>query len=262
MLVNTVGENKSKYTNADYLRASLARKLQMTIGRPSTSDFINIVEKNLLPNCPISRRDIMIAEDIFGPDVGSLKGKTMRSMPNKVRPGLVDIPANLLSQYCDVTICADIMFVNKIPFLVTISRSIKFGTAEMLANRQAKTLSTAMKNAIRLYKGHGFNVPFVIIEGEFEEIRGDLADEGVTLNTTSKAEHVGDIECYIRTVKERCRCIYNTLPLNKMPARLIIEMVYTSVFWLNSFPNRNGISDQCSPQTIVVGQQIDYNSHC
>jgi hypothetical protein len=196
MLVNTVADNKSKYTNADYLPASLARKLQMTIGRPSTSDFINIVEKNLLPKCPINWRDIMIAEDIFGPNVGSLKGKTTRSVPNKIRPGLVDIPANLMSQYCDVTICADIVFMNKIPFLVTISRSIKFGMAEMLTSRQGTALSSAMKNVVCLYKVHGFNVPFVIMDGEFEAIRGDLGELGVTLNTTSNAEHFGDIERY------------------------------------------------------------------
>jgi hypothetical protein len=123
------------------------------------------------------------------------------------------------------------MFVSKIPFLVTISRSIKFGTAEMLPNRQAKSLATAMRNVIRLYKGRGFNVPFVIMDGEFESIRGDLGDEGATLNTTSNDEHVGDIERYIRTVKERCRCIYNTLPFTNMPGRMMVEMVYTSVFW-------------------------------
>jgi hypothetical protein len=47
-----------------------------------------------------------------------------------------------------------------------------------------------------------------------------------------------------------------------MPGRLIVEMVYTSVFWLNSFPNQNGISQQYSPRTIVVGQHIDYHRHC
>jgi hypothetical protein len=120
---------------------------------------------------------------------------------------LVDIPAELMSNYRDVTICADVMFVNKIPFLVTISRSIKFGNAEMLTSRQATALSSVMKNVIRLYKGRGFNVPLVIMDGEFESIRGDLSDLGVTLNTTSNAEHVDDIQRYIRTVKERCRCI-------------------------------------------------------
>jgi hypothetical protein len=96
MLVNTVAHNKSKYTNIDYSRASLARKIQMTIGRPSTNDFLHIVKNNLLPNCPITSRDILAADDIFGPDIGSLKGKTTRSAPSKVRPGMVDIPAEII----------------------------------------------------------------------------------------------------------------------------------------------------------------------
>ena len=84
MLVNTVAENKSKYTTRDYARAELARKIQIRIGRPSTRTFIEIVEKKLLPNVPITRDDILAAEHIFGPDVGSLKGKTVHRTPEQV----------------------------------------------------------------------------------------------------------------------------------------------------------------------------------
>jgi hypothetical protein len=132
---------------------TLARKLQLTIGRPSTADFLHIIQNNILPNCPITRSDIITVDDIFGPDVGSLKGKTTRSTPHKVRPGLVDLPAEILSHYCDVTICADVMFVNKIPFVITISWSIKFGTAEMLPNRLSKSLAAAMKLLLLLWTG-------------------------------------------------------------------------------------------------------------
>ena len=78
VLINTVAENKAKYTNEDYLKALTARRLQIKIGRPSTKQFIRIVTSNQLPNCPITKADIMAAEHIFGPDVGSLKGKTVR----------------------------------------------------------------------------------------------------------------------------------------------------------------------------------------
>jgi hypothetical protein len=90
------------------------------------------VKNNLVPNFPITSRNILAANDIFGPDIGSLKGKTTRAAPSKVRPGMADIPAEIISDYRDATVCADVMFINKILFLVTISRSIKFGTAEML----------------------------------------------------------------------------------------------------------------------------------
>eukprot|EP00978_Attheya_sp_CCMP212_P049050 scaffold608902_cov208-Attheya_sp.AAC.1 len=73
LFVNTVEDNKAKFTSRDYSQAVLARKIQKTIGRPSTRTFIDIVKNNLLKNCPITTRDIEIAEEIFGPDVGILK---------------------------------------------------------------------------------------------------------------------------------------------------------------------------------------------
>ena len=56
------------------------------------------------------------------------------------------------------------------------------------------------------------------MDGEFRNLWGELADMGIALNETSHDEHVGDIERYIRTVKEQMWAIYNTLPFNKTPA--------------------------------------------
>jgi hypothetical protein len=75
VMIDTVASKKSRYTSEDYSRALLARQLQIRVERPSTKDFLRIVARNQLPNCPITRDDILAAEDIFGPDIGSLKGK-------------------------------------------------------------------------------------------------------------------------------------------------------------------------------------------
>ena len=96
------------------------------------------------------------------------------------------------------------------------------------------------------------------MDGEFIPLRGGLAELALRLNETSRDEHVGDI----RTVKERMRAIYNTLPFQKIPARLIIEMAKTAIFWLNAFPAAGGASQLMSPRTIVTGQQVDYKRHC
>jgi hypothetical protein len=100
------------------------------------------------------------------------------------------------------------------------------------------------------------------MDGQFEPLRGDLAEMGIMLNTTSNNEHVPDIECYICTVKEQVRGIYNTLPFRQMPGRMIMEMVFSTVFWLNALPTRNGVSTTLSPRTIVTGATIDFNRHC
>jgi hypothetical protein len=81
-LFDTVASKKSRYTNEDYSQAVLAHQLQIRVGRPSTKDFLRIVACNQLPNCPITRDDILTAEDIFGPDISSLKGKMAQRKPH------------------------------------------------------------------------------------------------------------------------------------------------------------------------------------
>ena len=85
---------------------------------------------------------------------------------------------------------------------------------------------------------------------------------GVTLNETSRDEHVGEIERFIRMIKERMRAIYNTLPFRKIPAWLVREMGKACVFWLNSLPPQSNFGNDLSPRTIVTGQRLDFKRHC
>ena len=204
VLITTVAGNASNYTPADYSRALLARKTQQIIGRPSMRDYIRYVENNLIPNCPVTRRDIVAAEHILGPDVGSLKGKTARRRPIGV--GLYNhapIPAGIVEQYHDVIIAVDVLYVNKLPFIATISRYIRFGIMEFLRNQKSTTLIEHIKQVNRLYRQRGFHPIYALMDGQFEPLRGDLADMGIQLNTVSNDEHVPEIEWQIRTLKEQ-----------------------------------------------------------
>ena len=154
------------------------------------------------------------------------------------------------------------MYVNQIPMLISISRNIKFGTIEAIPNNKTATVLKGVKAILQLYRGNGFTIEMALMDGEFGHLRGELAGMGVTLNETSRDKHVGDIERYIQTVKERMRAIYNTLPFNKIPARLVIKMAKASVFWLNGVPPNDSFGNGLSPRTIVTGQKLDYNRHC
>jgi hypothetical protein len=140
MMINTVSENKERYTNEDYQRAVKAREIQIKIGRPSYKDFVRIVTDILLNNCPITKADVIAAQDIFGPDIGSLKGKTTRQKPEMVRQIVESLPSETMSRYRKITLCIDVMNINKIPMLVSLSQNIKFGTVEDIPNRTAKVL--------------------------------------------------------------------------------------------------------------------------
>ena len=51
------------------------------VGRLSDKDLIKILKTNSLLNCPVTPRDVIFANKLFGPDVGALKGKTTRRGP-------------------------------------------------------------------------------------------------------------------------------------------------------------------------------------
>jgi hypothetical protein len=262
VLVNTVASNKTKYSNDDYVRALKARKIQVLIGRPSLREYLQIVKHGLLPNCPINQEDIMAAEDIFGPEVGCLKGKMARKKAPIVEENRYGIPASILSRYRDITLCVDVMYINGISFLVTVSKHIHFGTVEAMPNRKAPALLKAIKSVLKVYKQRGFRIIWALMDNEFAPLRGDLAEMGIGLNEAGRDEHVPQVERYIRTIKERTRATYNSLPFTRVPAILVIEMAKASVYWLNAFPYKKGVSKQLSPRTIVTGQTVDYMKHC
>ena len=114
----------------------------------------------------------------------------------------------------------------------------------------------------QIYLQRGFRIQNAFMDGQFEPLRGNLAELGILLNTASNDEHVPEIERQIWTVKERTRSIYCTLPFNKMPRRLIIEMVYVANYWLNMFPRKGGVSKTLSPRALLTGKTWSYTTHC
>eukprot|EP00957_Ditylum_brightwellii_P170117 12948728-Ditylum_brightwellii.AAC.1 len=99
------------------------------------------------------------------------------------------------------------------------------------------------------------------MDGAFEALRGALAEKQIKSNICSENEHIGEIERTNRTVKEWCRDIYNTIPFKRMPGRMIAEMVYAAVFWLNAFHPSKHLLNRLSPRTIMTGRTIDYKKH-
>jgi hypothetical protein len=115
-----------------------------------------------------------------------------------------------MAHYQKIVLCVDVMKVNKMPFLVS-SRAIKFGTVAWLKNAKADTIMRHIKDIHDIYVKRGFILEIIEVDGQFEPLRGKLAELGITLNKCSREEHVPVAERRIRTLKERCRSICNTL---------------------------------------------------
>ena len=115
---------------------------------------------------------------------------------------------------------------------------------------------------LNIYAHGGFQVTTALMDGAFASLHDVCNQLHVTLNTTSRDEHVGDVERYIRTIKERMRGVTNTLPFKHLTRNMIIELAKAVVYWLNSVPSHMGVSLTISPRTIITGQVLDYHKHC
>ena len=136
---------------------------------------------------------------------------------------------------------ADVMHVNGIPFSVTQSRHIHFGTVDVLPSFQAIDIGAVLRRVVNIYARGGFHVTMTLMDGAFAGLHDVCNQLQVKLNTTSRDdEHVGDVERYIRTVKERMQGITNTIPFKRLAHIMVMELAKVVVYWLNSVPSHTG----------------------
>ena len=77
------------------------------------------------------------------------------------------------------------MFVNRIAMMVTISRNITFGTVEAVPDRKESTITHAVQNIVRLYKGAGYKGNMILVNGDFSYLKLPIGEQVITVNETS-----------------------------------------------------------------------------
>ena len=117
---------------------------------PGEQKFQSVCLRHL-KNCPVTQGDALIAQDIFGRNLGSLKWKSPRTTVKHIPAGLDPVPPDIMRVHWDVTIMIDIMYVNKIPFFTTVSCNLHLGTIESLTDRKVSTITSKLRSVIKLY---------------------------------------------------------------------------------------------------------------
>ncbi len=110
-----------------------------------------MVHLNQLKHCPFTHEDIKNALTIFGPDLANTRGKTVQWHPDHVDTDYIELPAEIISHNKVITLVADVMFVNSVPFLVSMSRNINLITIEHTPHHTAIKLAHLLQYIITVY---------------------------------------------------------------------------------------------------------------
>ena len=79
--VNKIGENFEVFTNNEVKRACNARKAVGCLVNTTKKDFKGMVRENLIPNSPVTPKEITKVCLIFGPYLEGIFGKIVRQEP-------------------------------------------------------------------------------------------------------------------------------------------------------------------------------------
>ena len=261
--VQTVEENMQFHTPREVARAKKARNLLAALGFPTVADLKTAIAMNAIADLPVTTNDVVLAEKIFGPDLGSLKGKTTRKKPKPMVTDQIAIPQELYEARDTLELCVDIMYVNEMPFFTTITKAMYYRTAQYLQNRTKAKLYAALDEVLRIYNGNGFTISKMFADNEFRSIMDPVKDE-MNLQTEYSAPqgHVPEAERNNRTLQERVRAAYHRLPYDALPKAIMKVLVSEAARKLNFFPNRHGISPHYSPRQIVHRTGLSYKHHC
>jgi hypothetical protein len=95
--------------------AHAAHRLMGMVATPSTWDFHAMIRLNMLKDCPITTGNINHAHTLFGPDLATIRGKTVPRKPARVVTDYVEIPRTLVNVNQQITLAVNVMFVNSVP---------------------------------------------------------------------------------------------------------------------------------------------------
>jgi len=206
-----------------------------------------------MTNVPVTISDFHNAEAIWGKDLASLKGKSVRIQPKTVvvDPTKVNIDKKLVMSL-------DIFYLGNMMFLLSITRRIQMYMVTHVKDRKTETIKVALKSQLSAYHAKGFEVQIILVDGEGAMISMQeyLESVGITVSSTARNEHVPEVERAIRHVKERVRGIYNTLPY-KTSQQMLKYMVYYVCMMINIMPKANSAGG-ISAREAFTGIKTDY----
>ena len=76
-VIDSVRENLEGYTNRERENAKRAQEMYTMCIKPTVRNLKHLINGNFIKNCPVTIEDIN-TEKIYGPDIGTLKGKSVR----------------------------------------------------------------------------------------------------------------------------------------------------------------------------------------
>ena len=228
------------------------------MGFPPVAQAIDIVTRGV--NFTVTGTDFRIADDTWGPDIASMKGRTKKRATNVAD---IEITRQLVQQ--EQILSVDIMYVEGIPSLIGLATPLDLTMAVSLlaldsisGSRSVSFIRDGILGFVSMLSSRNFATRLIMSDGEgaIGAIKEELNSLGLEVDVSGAGGHVARIERKIQTVKERVRAYMS----HQLPFTLttlgVAMLVLFCVSRLNYQTSGTGYRDE-SPRVSFSGRQVN-----
>ena len=173
---------------------------------PTTTNLKAIIRINLIKDCKVNTEDVNLAERVYSPNIGSLKGKSARAKPASMTSNMIELPEELLNIQENITLSIDGMQVSGLKILMTIFYDVYYRTAQVLEkNPNFEICKIKLKEIELLYRESGYRVNEIHTDLEYKKILRKfcrLYNPVIKSNFILAGKHVPCVERNHRIIKE------------------------------------------------------------
>jgi hypothetical protein len=247
--ITLASEREKEHTTKEVIAARKARTMMRRLFYPADSTLVRTITKGAMVECNTTGKDVVLATDIYGRDVASMKGKTKDRKPDTYKSLLVPT----MSQK-EQTVYADVFHWREVNFVLFIVKPLRLVLVQWLPKLDGMNIKSAVLTLCTKVEARGYKICEVVVD----PAKALSALVGVTaknITVVGSRMHVADAEVEIRTIKERVRSSTHGLPYDT-PRRLVRWQVYGAVMTYNMILRQG---QTVSSRELFTGVKTNYN---
>ena len=109
-------------------------------------------------NFPVTIEEFCNSNTIYGWDVPTLKGKPVHQQSKRVQVEYKEVLGRLQESIGNMTVESDVMFMNRIQFVINVLIGANFTMVEYVSQRSKTVLTNSIGTYFQFYKNNGYNI--------------------------------------------------------------------------------------------------------
>jgi hypothetical protein len=244
------------YTEEQRERARQVILLHVYSGHPSDESLINALSNGVLTGTTLTAQDVRNARAIFGSCTNCMAGKVVSHTATPSENNPAAMVGEVL--HADIYPLSEPAYGDYMNMLIAVDEFSGYIVIVPLKSKHLQNINDSFNSIIATFKSFHHTVQKIQCDSEsaLKAAKQHLNNLEIEMNFTPPDMHAQRVERYVRTVKDRERCILSSTPVT-IPSALHGELIKTAVMHLNDFPSTKFPTQ--SPRMIVEGTKLDLN---